>query len=305
MVTEAHGVRRVEVETWRITASGPELAGAVTREVTFLATDGTPFTCNQDLQYRQEAVYQLEGRRDRRGFWLRETGYQARPSPCDPGHRELLRYRGRWARGTLALTWDGGSQTLRPAAPDRPDVRSSTRPGSGDGASLAGAWRWQGRSARQDSGEIRVEIEAWALVEDASGLIQGSLTRTVTVFHEHGRVHGCSGDTFYRYRDRYTLRGRRHGDRLTLAEVAVAAEAHPCLRGVARHLDTATGALVGDYLVLTWRGQRRQVLRRADHSPGTSRALMRSGSIAPSSASMRAAARTRLAPASPPTRWPR
>ena len=84
--------------------------------------------------------------------------------------------------------------------------------------------------------------EDWALEEDPSGQIAGTMTQTVTVFDQDGRVFGCSGDTFYRYRDRYTVSGQRRGDALTVREVAVAPEDHPCVRGASRHLDTATGA---------------------------------------------------------------
>lgn len=257
MVTEEPGVRRVEVESWHIERQGRALAGTLARTVTVLSTDGVPFTCNQALQYRQEAVYRLEGHRDAQGFRLRETDYQTLPSPCDDGQRTRLEYRGRRVEGTLALTWDGGSQTLQRMP--GPDAGNAALGGNG---ALAGSWRWQSREARSDTGEVRVEIEDWALEEDPAGQIAGTMTQTVTVFDRDGRVFGCSGDTFYRYRDRYTVAGQRRGDALTLREVAVAPEDHPCVRGASRHLDTATGVIVGEHVVLTWRGQRRQVLHR-------------------------------------------
>jgi hypothetical protein len=276
MVSEEAGTRRVEVETWHLESRGDALAGTLARTVTVLSTDGTPFACNQALVYRQETLFELEGGRDAGGFWLREVAYQTRPSPCDDGQRTRLRYRGRWVHGALALAWDGGSQTLRrlPAAGGQPggapgareDLHGTgvpTSPGWAAAAgSLAGAWRWQGRSVRPDTGEVMIEIEDWALGENAAGQVTGTLTQTVTVFDRDGRVFSCSGDTFYRYRDRYALRGQRRGDAVVLDEVAVEPEAHPCIGGASRHLDAATGAVVGEHVVLTWRGQRRQVLHR-------------------------------------------
>lgn len=279
MVSEESGVRRIEVERWHIEPAGRALAGTLARTVTVLSTDGVPFTCNQALAYRLEAVYRLEGHRDAEGFSLAEAGYHTLPSPCDDGQRARLAYRGRRVADTLALTWEGGSQTLQrvpgPAGPaaahatsdDRPGVQASPASpmGSPAGASapaLAGSWRWQSRETRPDTGEVWIEIEDWALEEDPAGQIAGTMTQIVTVFDRDGRVFGCSGDTFYRYRDRYTLAGQRRGDALEVREVAVAAEDHPCVRGASRHLDTATGAIVGEHVVLTWRGQRRQVLHR-------------------------------------------
>ncbi|HWN68363.1 MAG TPA: hypothetical protein VNM90_12050 [Haliangium sp.] len=294
LVTEEAGTRRVEVETWHIATRGDALAGTLARTVTFLSTDGTPFTCNQALAYRQDALIRLEGGRDAGGFWLRETEHSALPSPCDDGQRARLHYRGRWADGALALTWDGGSQTLRPLpAPgahagqaseaqrvephrlpggivgtDVPAPRSGPPgpPGAAEAPatspSAAGAWRWQGRSTRPDTGEVRVEIEDWAVEEDAAGQVTGTVTQTVTVFDRDGRVFGCSGDTFYQVRDRYSVRGQRRGQDLALHEIAVEPDTHPCVQGASRHLDDATGGVVGAHLVLTWRGQRRQVLHR-------------------------------------------
>jgi hypothetical protein len=287
MVTEEPGVRRIEVERWHIEPEGRALAGTLARTVTVLSTDGVPFTCNQALAYRLEAVYRLEGDRDAQGFRLREIDHHTLPSPCDDGRRTRLAYRGRQVQDTLALTWDGGSQTLQrvpgpdgagragdggPAGDGRARDAGGVRPGvpaaaaggparAGD-AALAGAWRWQSREIRADTGEVWIEIEDWALAEDPAGQITGTVTQTVTVFDRDGRVFGCSGDTFYRYRDRYTLAGQRGGDALTVREVAVAPEDHPCVHGARRHLDTATGAVVGAHVVLTWRGERRQVLHR-------------------------------------------
>ncbi len=272
MVTEEPGIRRVEVERWHIEPRGRALAGTLARTVTVLSTDGVPFACNQALAYRQEAGYRLEGHRDAQGFWLREIDFQTLPSPCDDGQRSRLDYRGRWVDGALAVTWDGGSQTLqRISAPvagaagrDRPGVQAPppARLSIAGSPEVAGTWRWQGRDTRADTGEVWVEIEDWVLEEDRAGQIAGTMTQTVTVFDRDGRVFGCSGDTFYRYRDRYTLAGQRRGDALTVREVAVAPEDHPCLHGASRHLDTATGAMAGEHIVLTWRGQRRQVLHR-------------------------------------------
>ena len=117
----------------------------------------------------------------------------------------------------------------------------------------------------QSRGSLFTRLRSYFVIIPVAYLctgIMGSLSLLSSVFDRDGRVFGCSGDTFYRYRDRYTLAGQRRGDALTVREVAVAPEDHPCLHGASRHLDTATGAMAGEHIVLTWRGQRRQVLHR-------------------------------------------
>jgi hypothetical protein len=50
---------------------------------------------------------------------------------------------------------------------------------------------------------------------------------------------------------------------LAIRETAVSAGDHACLRARrARSLDSATLEVRGDFLVLEWRGKRRQVLHR-------------------------------------------
>jgi hypothetical protein len=73
----------------------------------------------------------------------------------------------------------------------------------------------------------------------------------------------CAGASHYGYADRYLLRGKRGEDGWRIDETAVFAGEHPCLADTpGRTLDAATASDDGDYLVLHWRGKRRQVLAR-------------------------------------------
>jgi hypothetical protein len=261
MVTEEDGVRRVEVERWRLQARGANrIGGTYERTVTFLAQSGVPFTCNQDLSYELRTVYQVEGTvRDGKGVELSELDYQTAPSPCDTGYRSLAssHYQGERVGERLVLRWRSGEQTLwrEAAAPRVPQEHLATR------AAVTGTWRWQSRS--QQGTQVRIEIEDWDLAENPAGAITGTVARTVTIFDAEGQRHDCSGDTFYRYRDRYTVRGYRTGTSIGLHETAALPEPHPCLVHEERHLDAAVGELSGDYVVLTWRGGRKQVLHIA------------------------------------------
>lgn len=262
-VSERDGVRRVEVERWHLEVPGPArepipVAGSYERVVTFLSLDGVPFTCNQTLSYELRATYRIEGELSSGGLALREVAYQAAPSPCEPRRRALGTYQGERAGDALVLRWPGGEQTLeRVPAPEPTEGASPPGP-----AGLAGAWHWQTRTRR--SNEVRVEVERWQLDGAPGGRLRGTIERTVTVFDAEGAYYECSGETYYRYRDRYTVRGHREGARLHISEIAVEPDAHPCLVHQQRHLDSAVGELVGDYLVWTWRGGRRQVLHRPE-----------------------------------------
>jgi hypothetical protein len=259
MVTEEAGVRRVEVERWRLQAHGSGIRGTYERTVTFLAQSGVPFTCNQDLSYELRTVYQVEGRdRDDAGVELRELDYQTAPSPCDTGHRSMTsyHYRGERVGQGLVLRWPGGEQTLWPDAAAPAGEHLAVR------TAVTGRWRWQSRS--QQGTQVRVETEDWELAENSAGAITGTVARTVTIFDAEGQRYDCSGDTFYRYRDQYTVRGHRTGARIGLHETAALPEQHPCLVHKERHLDAAVGELSGDYVVLTWRGDRTQILHSAD-----------------------------------------
>jgi hypothetical protein len=266
-VAEENGVRRIERERWELhPVGGDQVAGNYVREVFALSTDGEPFTCNQSLAYRTRTVYQVRGTLADGDLALEETGYEVAPSPCERGFRDLGRYRGSIDGEELVLRWSGGQETLhRPSDAELAAEASSDEPdkiAAAAAAPLRGSWRWTSRSP-DTGGRTRVEVEEWQLTEGDAGAIDGTYVRTVTVFDEDGAVFACNGDTRFVYRDRFTLRGHRIGDELSLTEIAVDPEPNPCLETTEpRHLDTATGALLGGYLDLTWRGRRRQVLYR-------------------------------------------
>jgi hypothetical protein len=232
--------------------------GRCERTVTFLALDGRPFACAQDLHYRLRAEYRFDAHLDPDGsLAVIEREYRAAPSPCDSGERRLTGYRGRLLhRDQLQLRWADGEQTLRRVHPPEPSPTDDATP-----QPIAGAWRWSTRNRRD--AEVRVESEDWQLEHNPdTGVLTGAVERTVTVFEEDGARYPCSDDTLYRYRDRYTVRGVAGQAGVSLTETAVEPESHPCLESRERHLDAATGAIVGDYLVLTWRGGKHQVLHR-------------------------------------------
>ncbi|MCG8416489.1 MAG: hypothetical protein MJE77_00940 [Proteobacteria bacterium] len=265
LVTDKDGVRQVEVETWHLHAKRGTITGNYVRKVTFLALDGVPFECNQTLSYEIQTTYRLRGGYRGDQLELEEKSYDTALSPCDKGQRTLAVYRGHVRPDELVLRWPGGQQTLSRLPARTSDQDRDHKPSPAQLESLAGSWRWQSRN--EQHGLVRVEVEEWEISETPAGRVAGTILRTVTIFDPRGRRFDCSGDTFYRYRDRYTISGRRAGNAVTLNEIAVTPEKHPCVVRGNRHLDEATGTAANGYLVLMWRGNRRQVLHRASTSP--------------------------------------
>jgi hypothetical protein len=260
------------------------LRGHYLREVT-VRSSGAPFACNQDQLYRQRAWFEVEARairpsraaggepNPRGAIEIVEVGYRVEPSPCDHGFRKLGRYRARVDKGRAELRFPEGRQTLwrtsREGGPLEPPWEVAP-------ARLAGAWQWRAET-RDEQGLVRREEERWELaVPDAALDVAGfggaaehtrifdaQVTRQVTVTSPDGALIPCAGAVSYGFDDRYTADGKRRGALIALQETAVSAGEHPCLRGrEQRTLDTALIEQLGEYLVLEWRGKRRQVLHR-------------------------------------------
>lgn len=272
-VVDDPGLRRLEREIWQFwptAAPGAELAGRYLREVTVRSAT-EPFECNQARTYQQRATFELLAVAHGGALEIVETGYQAQPSPCDHGFRRLGRYRVELRRGRAHLQFEDGEQTLwrvddQVPSPPAPPWPTESPP-------FAGAWRWQNRD-RDDQGLWQLEEERWDLGGPAAltppaqlrdGATFGAIyTRRVTVESPDGAPLPCAAGPRYGYEDRYLLEGQRRDGILLLRETAVAAGEHPCLRDRAvRTLETATLEIIGEELVLEWRGKRRQVLRRA------------------------------------------
>lgn len=242
-----------------LAADGRSVTGRYRRDVIVISLDGTPFVCSQQAAYAQLAVFDVRVTAHHGELVIEETGYRTMASPCEPGFRKLGRYVATPdGDHALALAWDGGTQTLHATEPYRAEaVDLPPAP-----TTVAGAWRWSMRS-RDEAGDVRDEDERWELAVGDDGTVGGTYERSVVVSSGNGKPLPCAGDLSYGYVDRYTVRGALSDDGLRFDEVAVDAGTHPCLKGTPeRHLDSAAGVADGPYLVLTWRGQRRQVLHR-------------------------------------------
>jgi hypothetical protein len=257
------GTSRVEDEQWTLvpdTASPTRLVGTYLRSVEVRSTDGVPFRCNQRPWYRQRAVYDVVVEVEGSSFTLTETAYQAEPSPCDHGFRHKSSYTVEPRGNRLVLRWDNGTQTLWHVddavgpLPEPPWHDAASEP--------TGPWRWQA-SSYDDDGNVRDEAEWWEITRRTDTRVDATYRRRVTVRDPSGATIACASAPTWSFDDAYVLSGQREEEHWHFYELAVEPGDHPCLRTTPRRtIDEATAEQIGDFLVLEWRGKRRQVLYR-------------------------------------------
>jgi hypothetical protein len=261
--TDEDGTARVEDEHWRFApdhAAPGRLAGRYVRSVEVRSSDRLPFHCNQRAWYRQRALFDVSVTPEGDGFHVEETGYITEPSPCDHGFRQTGDYHARLNGNRLQLVFTGGDQTLWQTNDASTALQDAPWP---DHYDPTGPWRWDA-TAYDPSGDIRDEREWWEVTarEDKTKL-DLTYRRRVTITSADGKPIACANAPTWSFDDAYVLEGQREEEHWHLWERAVAPGDHPCLRATPeRNLDEATAEQIGDYLVLEWRGKRRQVLYR-------------------------------------------
>jgi hypothetical protein len=207
-------------------------------------------------------VFDLEVDVARGGFDIRELDHRTEPSPCDLGARRLGAYTAELAGGRLVLRFPGGAQTLW-----KLDGENAPLPGDPWPAvpEITGAWRWDA-SSFDAAGDVRDEREWWEITRRSETRLDATYRRQVTVRSPDGAARiACANAPSWTFDDAYVVEATRDGERWRLHELAATPGDHPCLRPTPqRHLDQATAEQIGDHLVLTWRGKRRQVLHRPE-----------------------------------------
>jgi hypothetical protein len=260
--TDENATSRVEEEVWRFKpAETPgQLVGRYVRTVEVRSTDRFVFGCNQRPWYRQRAVFDVTAETDGDHFVIKETGYRTEPSPCDHGFRHAGEYAANLVGGRLVLRFDGGTQGLWQVdgkVDPLPDPPWSP-------AVITGPWRWN-MSSQDESGNIRDESEWWEITKRTDTRLDATYRRRVTVRTPDGSPIACANGPSWTFDDAYVLEGQKEEEHWRFVEVAVDPGDHACLRATPhRNLDEATAEQLGDYLVLEWRGKRRQILYRPD-----------------------------------------
>ncbi|HEU0036347.1 MAG TPA: hypothetical protein VFQ53_37300 [Kofleriaceae bacterium] len=261
--TEA-GTTRIEDEVWRFkpsTASPNQLVGRYVRTVEVRSDDRVPFQCNQRPWYRQRAVFDVVVDITDAGFAIRETDYRAEPSPCDHGFRHVGSYAATLKGGRLTLAWQGGTQALAQIDGDNRELPAEPWPAT---PKLFGPWRWD-MVSYDDDGNIRSEHEWWEITNRSETKLDLTYRRHVSITSGDGKPIACANATSWSFDDAYVLEGEREEEHWRFVELASDPGDHPCLAPTPkRSLDEATAEQLGDYLILEWRGKRRQILYRPD-----------------------------------------
>ena len=87
----------------------------------------------------------------------------------------------------------------------------------------------------------------------------------MTVRNPDGKPIACANAASWSFDDAYVLAGYREEEHWRFNELAVEPGDHPCVRATPkRTIDEATAEQIGDFLVLEWRGKRRQILYRGE-----------------------------------------
>jgi len=261
--TEA-GTTRVEDEHWRFQrspSSPTQLLARYVRSIEVRSDDRLPFQCNQRPWYRQRAVYDAEVEMTPTGFTIRETDYHAEPSPCDHGFRHVGNYTAELGGDRMTMRWDGGTQTLWQVDDDNLELPVDPWPAT---PSIPGPWRWDAVSY-DDDGNLRTEHEWWEITKRTETKLDVTYRRRVIVASSDGKPITCANAPTWTFDDAYVLDGQREEEHWHFHELAAEPGDHPCLRATPkRTLDEATAEQLGDFLILEWRGKRRQVLYRPD-----------------------------------------
>jgi hypothetical protein len=254
VATSSGDTHRVESEDWQILTEGRRTVGRYLRTVTVTSTDDTPFLCNQQARYRQRAAFDVDVTPTAHGLRVRELGYQTEPSPCDPGFRQLGDYLLSVGPTLATLSWERGAATLLRTGPA--PARLADVPWTLEQSPI-GQWQWSAKvGTAPDAG---FERQAWTVVARAGEYLDINIDRT---FPGSARAPGCSGDPVPTVRERILVEGLTSpGGSVRLRELSVDTSP-PCASGDARVLDSGTATRVGDYWVIQWRGNRRQVLHR-------------------------------------------
>ena len=262
--TSEAGTTRIEDEEWRFRrspTSADQLLGRYVRTVEVRSDDSLPFQCNQRPWYRQRAVFDVVVEATPAGFAIRETAYHAEPTPCDHGFRRVGNYAGELRGGRLTLRWDGGTQVLSQIDGDIVELPMDPWPPT---VEIKGAWRWDAVSY-DDDGNIRTEHEWWEIANRSATQLDITYRRRVIVASADDAPIPCANAPSWSFDDAYVLDGQREEEHWHLHELAAEPGDHPCLRATPqRNLDEATAEQLGDFVLLEWRGKRRQILYRPE-----------------------------------------
>jgi hypothetical protein len=290
---------RIEKQEWHLSQAGDNITGYYVAAVTFVSGDGRPYACSRRPQFSATQRYDVSGLVRNGVVEIQELGLAVAPSGsrCDPGMRQLARYRGQLDGDVLILFGGGGRHTLyrvhqsvapagmladAPArripdvggkgergeriahrstdlAPPPPAAGISAIPAGGPPPDISGLWVWEHHGTIA-GGDEKQEREEWHVTQDGNRLT-GYYDRIVRQVSSDGHAYRCSMALDFQIATRYQFSGEVRGNELRIFERSYEVLSPSACDNGRRRLDTYEGQAGSDEIRLVW-GVGGQVLRR-------------------------------------------
>jgi hypothetical protein len=285
---------RIEKQEWHLTQSGSAIRGYYIAALTFVSGDGRPYVCSRQPQFSTMQRFEVAGRVRDGSIEIQETGLagSAAQNRCDPGTRQLARYRGLLDGDVLTLVSGqrqtrlyrirnqvgGGSETvLADAAPRQRPAGGASAELDGDGQAtsastqpeapifsattfdVSGMWIWEHQGSIP-GGDQKQEREEWHVTQQGSRL-SGYYDRIVHQVSTDGHAYRCSMALDFQIATRYQFSGDVRGDEVRIFESSYEVLSPSACDNGKRRLDAYKGKASTDEIRLLW-GVGGQILRR-------------------------------------------
>ena len=289
----AAGDVRIEKQEWHLSQSGSAIRGYYIAALTFVSGDGRPYVCSRQPQFSAFQRFEVAGRVQAGSIEIQELVQAENPKEnrCDPGMRQLARYRGLLDGDVLTLV-SGRQQTrlyrIHASIAATPSgerlaeanvARIADRDRGGDdaqtvavarppmtpmmpGASIAdvsGMWVWEHQGSIP-GGDQKQEREEWH-VEQNGSKISGYYDRIVHQVSTDGHAYRCSMALEFQIATRYQFSGDVSGDDVRIIESSYEVLSPSACDNGKRRLDVYQGKASADEIRLIW-GVGGQILRR-------------------------------------------
>ena len=289
----AAGDVRIEKQEWHLSQSGSAIRGYYIAALTYVSGDGRPYVCSRQPQFSAFQRFEVAGQVQAGAIEIRELGQAENPKEnrCDPGMRQLARYRGLLDGDVMTLvsgrqqtrlyrihasnasmpservSTDSGPRLNARAtsndSPAVPAVRAMTppmmsTPGAAN-ADVSGLWVWEHQGS-VPGGDQKQEREEWH-VEQIGSKISGYYDRIVHQVSTDGHAYRCSMALEFQIATRYQFSGDVSGDDVRIVESSYEVLSPSACDNGKRRLDVYQGKVSTDEIRLIW-GMGGQILRR-------------------------------------------
>jgi len=287
----AAGDVRIEKQEWHLSQSGSAIRGYYIAALTYVSGDGRPYVCSRQPQFSALQRFEVAGHVKAGAIEIQEMeqAENSKDNRCDPGMRQLARYRGLLDGDVLTLV-SGRVQTRlyrihdtnaggrlpaetppRLAARDRGSDTAATPasrptltpvppgPTSSSYADVSGLWIWEHQGS-VPGGDQKQEREEWH-VEQNGSKISGYYDRIVHQVSTDGHAYRCSMALEFQIATRYQFSGDVSGDDVRIVESSYEVLSPSACDNGKRRLDVYQGKVTTDEIRLVW-GMGGQILRR-------------------------------------------